>query len=76
MGKRSKDSEGIETLEATTDNTSTGAVEFPAEPVTLEASHIGADPVVTRSPSGPVTLGVSWAETKVVTPDSAGAETK
>lgn len=76
MGKRSKNSEGVETLEVTTDNTSTGAVEFPAEPKTLEASHIGADPVVTRSPSGPVTLSISWAETKVVTPDSTGTETK
>lgn len=87
MGKRSKDAKGVETIEATTDNTSTGAVEFPAEPVTLEASHIGADPVVTRSVGGPVTMTVSWAseaQAKVVTPaegdgspqTSATAETK
>lgn len=78
MGKRSKNSEGVETIEATTDNTSTGAVEYP-EVKTITAEHIGAEVSPTRSPGGPVTMSVSWlndAEAKVVTADnSASAST-
>lgn len=86
MGKRSKNSEGVETIEAVTENTSTGAREFPAEPVTLEATHLGAEPLTNHAPSGPVTMTASWlssSEAKVVTPTetdgpahSAVAETK
>lgn len=85
MGKRSKNSEGVETIEATIDNTSTGAVEYP-EVKTITAEHIGAEVSPTRAPSGPVTMTASWlseAEAKVVTPadggqvqTSATAETK
>lgn len=74
MGKRSKNAEGVETIEAVTDNTSTGAVETP-EVKTITAEHIGAEVVSNRSPGGPVVMSASWhnaVEGKVVTPADSG----